>query len=84
MPRWRRLGLFAERKDVCRYPIAESPEVRLDLGEHERRQSPTKVGAQERIIFVLIAEPRSVLKELGHTILYTNGRPDSPGGVSAH
>ena len=82
MPRWRRLGLFAERENVCRYAIAESPQVGLDLGVHRRRQSPTKVGAQQRIVFVLIAEPRRFLKELEHTILYTDGRPDSPGGVS--
>src|SRR6266513_4514836 len=65
MSRWGRLRRFVERENIGYDSRPKSAEVGLDLGEHLWRQSPAKIGAQQRVIVVLIAEPWRVLKELG-------------------
>ena len=49
--------------------MAEPVEVGLELGEDARGQPPAKVRAEERVVVELIAEPRWLLKELGHRVV---------------
>jgi len=46
--------------------MAKPVEIRLDLGAHVRREPPTKVRAEKRVLFVLVAESWWILKELSH------------------
>src|SRR3954469_19214859 len=63
---WRlRLRCFRERKNVGGDAMTELSKTRLDLIEHLRRQAPAQPGAEERVVVVLVAEARGVLKEFG-------------------
>jgi hypothetical protein len=57
VPRRLRLRCFSKRKNVRDDAMAEAMEVGLDLFAHLRGQAPAKVGAQQRVVFVLVAEP---------------------------
>src|SRR5438132_11024664 len=83
MARRRSLRRFRERKNICSHAMPEAMEIGLDRSAHLLGQSPPKISAQQRIVVVLILEPRPVLNELGHAILYTRRRSDSPAGASA-
>src|SRR6266550_1831513 len=66
MSRRRCFCCFTQRQNIRSRAMAEPVEVRLDLSEHLRGQSPAKVRAEKRVVVVLVAEPWRILKELGH------------------